>query len=108
LDVRVDLKEVLALDSSTDGFDNIGSALHLSSFAMERYLEAADKALSVAIVNRPAPPSTKKRESLKKSHNVAYAQEPSFRVLDDETVVCFTSVNWHRVFLPSFWPSERG
>jgi hypothetical protein len=39
LDVRVDLKEVLALDSSMDGFDNVGAALHLSSFAMDRYLE---------------------------------------------------------------------
>jgi hypothetical protein len=106
--VRIDLKEVLALDSSSDGFDNVGAALHLSSFAMERYLEAADKALSVAIVNRPAPPSTKKRSSLKDAHNVARAQEAAFRVLDDGTVVCLTSVKWQRVGFPHFWPNERG
>jgi hypothetical protein len=107
LDVRVDLQELLALDSSMDGFDNVGSALHLSSFALDRYLEAADKALSAAIVNRPAPPSTKKRLTLKESHQVAHAGEPAFRVVDD-TVVCFTSVNWHRVSLPHFWPNEGG
>src|SRR5262245_16990738 len=107
LDVRLDLKEVLALDSSMDGFDNVGAALHLSSFAMDRYLEAADKALSAAVVNRPAPPSTKKRSSLKESHNVLHAQEPAFRVTDD-AVVCFTSVNWHRVFFPHFWPNDPG
>jgi hypothetical protein len=107
LDVRLDLKEVLALDSSMDGFDNVGAALHLSSFAMDRYLEAADKALSAAIVNRPAPPSTKKRYSLKEAHNVARQQEPAFRVVDD-TVICFTSVNWQRVSFPHFWPNEGG
>jgi len=106
-DVRVDLKEVLALDSSMDGFDNVGAALHLSSFAMDRYLEAADKALSAAIADRPAPPSTKKRSSLKESHQVARQQEPAFRVVDD-TVFCFTSVNWQRVSLPHFWPNEGG
>ncbi len=108
LDVKVDLKEVLALDSSMDGFDNVGAALHLSSFAMERYLEAADKALNVAIANRPKPASTKWRDSIKTSHQVTQAGEPAFRILEDGTVVCFTSVHWHRVFIPRFWPSERG
>jgi hypothetical protein len=26
----------------------------------------------------------------------------------DDTVVCFTSVNWQRVSLPHFWPNEGG
>jgi mono/diheme cytochrome c family protein len=107
LDVQVDLKEVLALDSSMDGFDNVGAALHLSSFAMERYFEAADKALSTAIVNKPAPASSKKRYTLRESHQVTQAGEPAFRVMDD-TVVCLTSVNWHRVWLPQFYPQEGG
>ncbi len=107
LGVNVDLREVLALDSSQEGFDNVGAALHLSSFALERYLEAADKALNAAIVNKPAPASTLKRYSLKESHNVSRQQEPSFRVIDD-TVVFLTSVNWNRVWLPHFWPPEGG
>ena len=49
LGIDVDLREMLALDGSMDGFDNVGAALHLSSFALERYVEAADAALNVAI-----------------------------------------------------------
>ena len=45
LHIDVELKELLAMDSSPDGFDNVGDALHISSFLMERYLEAADAAL---------------------------------------------------------------
>ncbi|MBI1900270.1 MAG: DUF1587 domain-containing protein [Planctomycetia bacterium] len=44
LGVKTDLKDLLPLDTSADGFDNIGDALHTSSFLMERYLEAADTA----------------------------------------------------------------
>jgi hypothetical protein len=109
LGVDADLKELLALDSSMDGFDNVGAALHVSSFAMERYLEAADTALNMAISNRPKqPPSVKKRYSLKETHTVKVADERVFRQLDDGTVVCFTSVPWQAVSLSPFYPSERG
>ena len=58
----VELKEQLPEDGSADGFDNAGAAHHTSSFLMEKYLEAADKALNLAIANRPKPPpSIKKR-----------------------------------------------
>ncbi len=46
LDVHVNLKEQLPQDGAAEGFDNVGAALHTSSFLMERYLEAADTALS--------------------------------------------------------------
>src|SRR5262249_55696296 len=53
LGVSLELKELLALDGATDGFDNGGAGLHISSFALARYLEAGDKALSAAIANTP-------------------------------------------------------
>src|SRR5207253_4094999 len=65
LGVDIELRELLPLDGSANGFDNVGEALHVSSFLMERYLEAAEKALSVAIANGPRPPFIKKRYSLK-------------------------------------------
>src|SRR5712691_11203712 len=65
LGVEVDLKEMLPLDTSAHGFDNVGDALHVSSFLMERYLDAADVALNFAIANLPQPPLVKKRYSLK-------------------------------------------
>ena len=56
LGINVNLKEQLPEDGSADGFDNAGAANHTSSFLMEKYLEAADKALNMAIANRPKPP----------------------------------------------------
>jgi cytochrome c553 len=109
LGVEADLKELLALDSSRDGFDNVGAALHISSFAMERYLEAADTALNLAVSNRPKPPPRiQKRYSLKESHQVRTMSERVFRKLDDDTVVCFTSVPWQSVGLTPFYPPDRG
>src|SRR5262249_50890010 len=65
LGIEVDLRRMLVPDGSMDGFDNVGAALHLSSFALERYLEAADAALNLAIANKPAPAKMRQRYSLK-------------------------------------------
>jgi mono/diheme cytochrome c family protein len=108
LGIEYDLRETLALDGSVDGFDNVGSGLHLSSFALERYLEAADIALNLAIVNRPAPAPMKKRYSLKNQHAVRTYKEDFFRTLEDGTVVCFLGTHDGRVHLSEFWPPDRG
>src|SRR5262249_49276761 len=93
LGIETDLREMLALDGSMDGFDNVGAALHLSSFALERYLEAADAALNVAIANKPAPPKRKQRISLKDQHAIKTYGNDFYRVLDDGTVVMFISTH---------------
>jgi hypothetical protein len=108
LGVDVELKELLPLDSSASGFDNIADALHTSSFLMERYLEAADTALNVAIANLPQPATIKKRYSLKETHHLKVASENVFRKLEDDGVVLFTSVPWQAVTLSPFYPSDRG
>lgn len=108
LGVQVNLKELLAQDGALDGFDNVGAALHLSSFGMERYLDATDAALNLAIVNQPAPPTQKVRYSLKDSHAVTHKdRRPFFRVLDD-AVVCFTSIPYTTISLSQFYPNHRG
>jgi hypothetical protein len=107
LGVPVDLKETLPTDASAHGFDNVGEALHVSSFLMERYLEAADTALNLAIANRPQPPVIKKRYSLKNQHGVKEPSENVFRKLDD-TVVLFSSSPWQAVHLYEFYPADRG
>ncbi|MDB6154407.1 MAG: hypothetical protein JWL90_2860 [Chthoniobacteraceae bacterium] len=58
LGIKVDLKELLPEDPSSQGFDNSADAQHISSILLDRYLEAADRALDAAIVNR-AKPETK-------------------------------------------------
>src|SRR5678815_5955937 len=56
LGVEVRVRELLPEDSSARGFDNVGEALHSSSFLLARYLDAAAEALDQAIANEPQPP----------------------------------------------------
>jgi hypothetical protein len=107
LGINVDLQEMLPADSSANGFDNVGDAMHVSSFLMEKYLEAADNALSLAIANGPQPPVIKKRYSLKDQHHVKVTTEKVFRIQDD-TVVLFCSSPWQAVHVYEFYPPDRG
>jgi hypothetical protein len=107
LGVDVDLIDLLPADASANGFDNNAEALHVSSFLMERYLEAADTALSVAIANGPRPKTIKQRYSLKDQHQVKSTTQRVFRRLDD-TVVMFSSSPWQAVALYQFYPPDRG
>jgi mono/diheme cytochrome c family protein len=105
--VPVDLKDLLPVDTSAHGFDNVGEALHTSSFLMEKYLEAADTALGLAIANARKPQLIKKRYSLKNQHGVKNASENVFRKQGD-TVVLFSSSAWQAVHLYEFYPPDRG
>jgi mono/diheme cytochrome c family protein len=107
LGVDVDLQDRLPADTQAHGFDNVGEALHLSSFLMEKYLEAADTALSLAIANGPQPKTVRKRYSLKDQHQVKTTTESVFRRLDD-TVVLFSSSPWQAITLYEFYPPDRG
>jgi hypothetical protein len=107
LGVRIDLKDLLPPDESSAGFDNVGEALHISSFLLERYLEAADLALKVAIANGPAPKAIKKRYSLRDQHHVKVSTESVYRKIDN-TVVLFSSSPWNAVWLYEFYPPDRG
>lgn len=70
LGVSVDLEDLLPLDTSTSGFDNSAEALHVSSYLMENYLEAADRVLDAAIVNGPRPWIIDKRFDIKDEKSV--------------------------------------
>jgi mono/diheme cytochrome c family protein len=107
--IQVNLKDQLPLDGSADGFDNAGAAHHTSSFLMEKYLEAADTALNMAISNRPKPPAaTKKQYNLKECHPVRGSTEDVYRFLKDGEVVCFCSSEWHNVTIYPFYTSDAG
>jgi hypothetical protein len=107
LGVDVDLKDALPLDSSANGFDNVGDALHTSSFLMEKYLEAANIALDEAIANRPRPTTISKRYVLKDQHPIRNAQEKVFRTTGNG-VVLFTSSHWDAMSISDWWPEVRG
>ncbi|HUG91867.1 MAG TPA: DUF1592 domain-containing protein [Planctomycetaceae bacterium] len=109
LGIEVQLKDQLPADGSADGFDNAGAAHHTSSFLLEKYLEAADAALNMAIANRPhAPPVIAKRYSMKDVHPVRSTTESVYRFLDDGEVVCFCSSEWHNVWVSGFYPADAG
>jgi hypothetical protein len=108
LGVDANLEDMLPLDTSSDGFDNIGDALHTSSFLMDRYLEAADFALGQAIANRPQPKSVLTRYLLTESHQVKSTSERVFRKSEDGRVVAFSSSPWQAMTVSKFYPSERG
>jgi hypothetical protein len=108
LGIEIDLKELLPQDTSAGGFDNVGQALHTSSFLVEKYLEAADKALDLAIANLPQPPLVKKRISLKDTHQFKSTTERVYRRFDEDGVVMFSSSAWNAIVLSPFYPPDRG
>lgn len=109
LGIHASLKEQLPADGSANGFDNAGAAHHTSSFLMEKYLEAADMALNMAIANRPKPPPRiDKRYSLKDGHPVRGTTEDVYRFLADGEVVCFCSSEWHNASISTFYPPDAG
>jgi hypothetical protein len=107
LGIDIELQELLPPDGSANGFDTAGEAHHTSSFLLERYLEAADRALAVAIANGPRPPLVKKRYSLKDEHNVKTSPEKVYRI-EGETVVMFSSSEWNAITVGQFYPPDRG
>lgn len=106
--VNSSLQDMLPIDTASHGFDNVGDALHTSSFLLERYLEAADIALNQAIANRPQPPVIKRRYSLTETHQVKSTTERVHRKSDDGRVVMFSSSPWQAVGLSPFYPPDRG
>ncbi len=86
LGVDIDLKDVLPADEAVNGFDNGAESLHVSSFLMERYLEAADKVLDAAIVNGPKPWLLKKRFTIKDEKSVR-ATGSVYRHLEDSVAI---------------------
>lgn len=68
--VDVDLTDLLPLDTSVSGFDNSAEALHTSSYLMRNYLDAADRVLNEAIVNKSQPWLLKKRFDIREEKSV--------------------------------------
>lgn len=107
LGIDIDLQELLPTDAQANGFDTSGEAHHTSSFLMEKYLEAADRALGRAIANSPQPLLVKKRYSLHDERAVKVATESVYLKRDDELVM-FSSSAWNSIVVGQFYPPDRG
>lgn len=55
LGIRTDLAELLPEDGRSHGFDTVGEALDLSAIALQRYLDAATRAIDAAVRKTPMP-----------------------------------------------------
>ena len=62
--VNVMVKEMLPEDSVAQGFDNVGAALNVSPVLIERYLDAAEVALTAAVAPVHKLESTRERFNL--------------------------------------------
>lgn len=106
LGVEVKVRDLLPQDASAAGFNNVGGALHTSSFLLEKYLEAAEEALNQAIASRPQPKAVTKRVTLNDAYQVRGSKENVFRKGDDGSVVMFSSSKWVGATL--FYMEQRG
>jgi hypothetical protein len=70
LGVDVELDDVLPEDALTGGFDNSAEALHISSYLMDGYLEAAARVIDAAVAGGPQPWTIKKRFDVKDERSV--------------------------------------
>lgn len=108
LAVDLDLKDLLAPDTSSEGFDNRAEALHLSSFQMEQYLEAADAVLDAAIAGGPRPTTIKRHLSIKDERTVKPTGSV-YRHLDDGVAIFSSWVSANiQVTLWNFRTPHRG
>ena len=108
LGVELDLKDLLPPDTSANGFDNAAEALHVSSFLMEQYLEAADRVLDAAIVNGPKPWMIKKRFDIRDEKSVKPTGSV-YRHLDDSVAIFSSWVSANiQVTLWQFFSHFRG
>jgi hypothetical protein len=108
LGVDLDLQDVLAPDTLADGFDNRAEGLHVSTFLMEQYLDAADAVLNTAIANAPRPTTIKKRHSIKDERTVD-PKNSVYRHLDDGVAIFASWVSANiQVSLYNFRTRDRG
>jgi hypothetical protein len=106
LGVTVRVQDLLPPDSPAGGFDNVGEALHTSSFLLERYLEAADEALNQAIANGAQPKVQKQHVTLNEAYQVKQNSEQVFRKGPAGRITMSSSSGWQAATL--FWLEQRG
>jgi hypothetical protein len=69
LGIHTSLTDLLPEDGKSHGFDTVGAALDLSSAQLQKYLEAADMALTAATQKGPRPTKTTTTHRLDEGRN---------------------------------------
>src|SRR5262245_15477639 len=105
LQVDVELKDVLPVDTVPGGFETSAEALHFSSHLLANYLEAADRALDAAVAGGPRPAQVKRRIDMKS----ATRRQGVSRNLDDGVAIFASDLSSNiQTVLWSFLTRDRG
>ena len=108
LGIEIALAELLPADNKAHGFDNVGEALDLSSVQLQRYMEAAGKALTAATRHGPQPESKPFSFTYATSRTGKEQIGKSWLQQPDGAVVIFTSGNYPNTGVEGFRSAEAG
>ena len=107
LGVRVEVRSRLPEDSISHGFDNQGRALGISAVQMQRYMEAAELALDVALLAGARPETTTERFTLDTVRNKDFIGKQWLK-RDDGAVVVFNEGNFPSTQIPGLRAKNPG
>ena len=107
LGIRTALQNLLPEDGKVHGFDNVGEALDMSSVQLERYLEAAGKALEDAVRRGPQPERVAKTYRFDDGKNADNIGKHWHRT-SDGAVVFFNDGGFPAISLDSFRAPHEG
>ncbi len=105
LGIDIELSDLLPEDPVTNGFDNGDATVGLSPVLMERYLDAAEKALDAAIANDPQPETKSGTYTFKPKEGGDAKTVPWNAVVNREDAVVYLNTP---PVLPNFRTSAEG
>ncbi|MCM8540701.1 MAG: DUF1592 domain-containing protein [Lentisphaeraceae bacterium] len=86
---KLHISDILAEDSLSHEFDNIGSALGLSTDQLNNYIEIARKAMQASFLSKPLPKSTTKTVTYSMNNDISKFLGNSWKKLPDGAIVRF-------------------
>jgi hypothetical protein len=107
LGVRSELAELLPEDGKAHGFDNVGEALDLSAVHLQRYMDAAARALDDAVRKAPQPPKTTQTFTFDQGRNAENLGK-HWHKRPDGAVVFFNNGGFPQTQLDPFRARDEG
>ena len=107
LGVKVNVIDSLPEDGRAHGFDNIGEALSISGIQMQRYMEAAELALNVALNQETKPESTLQSATLESDRNKEQIGKQWLK-REDGAIVVFNNGGFPSTVIPNLRAKQAG
>ena len=107
LGVNVSVIDLLPEDGRAAGFDNVGEALSISGIQMQRYMEAAELALTAALHADQQPEKTVQRATLESDRNKDTIGKQWLK-RDDGAIVVFNEGGFPSTVIPNLRAKAAG